>query len=109
MKSMIDLAINAIAITSTKPLNIVFKFAMWIGIFLGLSSVTQLVLFILDVTNVLPIPFLNHGIWLVINISLLLTTVLLLCLSLLAIYLGKTFSETQKRPFYVIESIKEPK
>ncbi|OQA79542.1 MAG: hypothetical protein BWY30_00126 [Tenericutes bacterium ADurb.Bin239] len=109
MKSMIDLAINAITITSTKPLNIVFKFAMWIGIFLGLSSVTQLVLFILDVTNVLPIPFLNHGIWLVINISLLLTTVLLLCLSLLAIYLGKTFSETQKRPFYVIESIKEPK
>lgn len=107
MKSMIDLAINSITITSTKPLNFVFKFAMLIGIIAGLSSVAQLVLFILEMTSVLVIPFINHGLFLVINIALILTTVLLLNLSLIAIYLAKTFNETQKRPFFVIESVKE--
>ncbi len=109
MKSMIDLAINAITITSTKPLNFVFKFAMFVGIMGFLSSLTQLVLFILEVTNVLVLPFLNHGLFLVINISIILTTIILLNLSLMAIYLAKTFNETQKRPFYVIESVKENK
>ncbi|MFA7449735.1 MAG: glycosyltransferase, partial [Bacilli bacterium] len=109
MKSMIDLAINAITITSTKPLNFVFKFAMFVGIMGFLSSLTQLVLFILEVTNVLVIPFINHGLFLVINISIILTTIILLNLSLMAIYLAKTFNETQKRPFYIIESVKENK
>jgi dolichol-phosphate mannosyltransferase len=109
MKSMIDLAINAITITSTKPLNFVFKFAMWLGIIFGLSAVTQLVLFILEMTKVLVLPFLNHGVWLLINVSLFLTTVILLALTIISIYLGKTFNETQKRPFYVIESVKENK
>ncbi len=109
MKSMIDLAINAITITSTKPLNFVFKFAMFVGIMGFISSLTQLVLFILEMTNVLVIPFINHGTFLAINIAVILTAIILVNLSLIAIYLAKTFNETQKRPFYVIESVKDNK
>lgn len=109
MKAMIDLAINAITITSTKPLLFVFKFALTLGIITGLSVLTQLIFFILGVTGVFLSPILDHTFWALINVGLVLTTIVLLALTIIAIYLGKTFNEAQKRPFYVIESVKEHK
>lgn len=107
MKSMIDLAINAITITSTKPLDMVIKTTVFMGGLTFFSALLQLVFFILDITNVLTLLWLNQSLFLLINILFFLTTLVLASLSLIAVYVGKTFNESQKRPFYVIESVKE--
>lgn len=107
MKAMIELAVNSITITSTKPLNYIVKFSVFLCCFFALSSLTQVVFYILHVTNILNSGPISHSLWLLINILLLLILAIFCALSLIAVYLGKTFNETQKRPFYVIESIKE--
>lgn len=109
MRSMIDLALNAITITTVEPLHFIFKFALMFGVMTVLSSITQLVLFLLKVFGVLPLPGLNHGVFLIINIMLVGLTFILTSLSLIGLYLGKLFNETQKRPFFIIESVKEGK
>lgn len=102
MKSMIDLALNAIVSTTTAPLRFIFKSAVWLFILTMLSGVTELI-FYLALRNI----FVNHTIWLLANIGALLTVFLLANLSILALYIEKTFIEAQNRPFYVIESVKE--
>lgn len=104
MRSMIDLALNAIVSTTTRPLRFVFKFAIWFGIIGFLSVVTQIVLYFVLTT---PVQIINHLIWAFINAGLILTSVILLNLSIIALYLEKTFIEVQNRPFFVIESVKE--
>lgn len=108
-KSMVDLAINAITITSTKPLLVVFKMAIVLLIISGLSFLSQLVFLILELTQTFVTPLLNQTLWTVITLSLFLTTIVLMALAIIAIYLGQTFNETQKRPFFVIESVKDGK
>lgn len=104
MRSMIDLALNAIVSTTTRPLRFIFKFAMWFGVSGFLSVITQIILYFVLTT---PSLLINHFIWAVINAALISTSVILLSLSIMALYLEKTFVEVQNRPFYVIESVKE--
>jgi RsiW-degrading membrane proteinase PrsW (M82 family) len=75
----------------------------------GLSFVTELTLFLINLFNNSLLVGVNHPLWLVINMILLVGTFLMFALGLIAIYVGKTFIESQKRPFFIIESIKENK
>lgn len=102
MKSMIDLALNAIVSTTTAPLRFIFKSAVWLFFLTMLSSVTELVFYLAFKTIVI-----NHTVWLLANIGALLTVIIVANLSILALYIEKTFIEAQNRPFYVIESVKE--
>lgn len=104
MRSMIDLALNAIVSTTTRPLRFIFKFAVWFGVVGFLSVATQIVLYFVLTS---PAPIINHLIWAVINAGLILTSIILLNLSIISLYLEKTFIEVQNRPFFVIESVKE--
>lgn len=107
MRSMIDLALNAIVSTTTRPLRFIFKFAVALGLIGLLSIITEVVLYFLfrNSTTV----FINHFIWMLSNLMIVLTTIILGSFSIIALYLEKTFVEVQNRPFFVIESVKENK
>jgi glycosyltransferase involved in cell wall biosynthesis len=107
--SMFDLAFNSIISTTIKPVYWPLKLAVFLAIMTGLSFVTELTLFLINLFNNSLLVGVNHPLWLVINMILLVGTFLMFALGLIAIYVGKTFIESQKRPFFIIESIKENK
>jgi len=105
--SMFDLAFNAIISTTIKPVYWPLRFSLVFGGLTGLSIVTQIVLFIINLVNPTTLTMFNHPLWLVLNIMLVAFTIIIFFLGLIALYVGKTFIESQNRPFFIIESIKE--
>lgn len=100
LKSMLKLAVDSIASTTSVPLVWPLMAASVFFIFTALSFVTQLTLFF-----ILSIDITIHIIWLIANIFLLITSILFFMLSIMSLYLSRVFIETQNRPFFIIESI----
>ena len=106
-RSMFDLAINAIISSSIKPVYWGLKIAIGIGVITGVSSLTELVLFTINLVNSSLLNGINHPLWFLLNVLFFVTTILLFVLGIISIYVGKTFVEAQKRPFYIIEDVVE--
>jgi glycosyltransferase involved in cell wall biosynthesis len=107
-KSMIDLASDSIVITSAAPLRIIFKITIALGIITLLSIVSEVVFFILYLCNIkLGFTDMTLLVWLILNVICLLSTLMMLSLSLISEYVGKTFKEIQHRPFFLIDEVIE--
>jgi len=105
-KSMFKLAGDAIAASTSAPLNWPIKFTLGSFLVTGLSAFVQLLLFILGATNVItPTTESWQQTWLLINIGLFLFTIVMFFLSIMALYLARVFIETQNRPFFVIDKV----
>jgi len=105
-KSMFKLAGDAIASSTSTPLNWPLKFTVLFSFIFALSAAAQLVLFILGITNVMtPLADVAHLAWLTINIVALLFLFTMFFLSVMALYLARVFIETQNRPFFVIDEV----
>lgn len=105
-KSMFKLAGDAIASSTSTPLNWPLKFTVLFSLIFALSASAQLVLFILGITNVMaPLADIAHLAWLTINIVALLFLFTMFFLSIMALYLARVFIETQNRPFFVIDEV----
>ena len=100
LKSMLKLAVDAIASTTSVPLVWPVQIFMLVAFIFGLSVLAQFILFftISLSENVLLI-------WLLGNIILFLFTLLFFVLSILSLYLSRVFIETQNRPFYIIDEV----
>ncbi len=100
LKSMLKLAVDAIASTTSVPLVWPVQIFMLVAFIFGLSVLVQFILFftITLSENVLLI-------WLLGNIILFLFTLLFFVLSILSLYLSRVFIETQNRPFYIIDEV----
>ncbi|MEY3692393.1 MAG: hypothetical protein RLZZ388_564 [Bacillota bacterium] len=100
LKSMLKLAVDAIASTTSVPLVWPVQIFMLVAFIFGLSVLAQFILFftITLSENVLLI-------WLLGNIILFLFTLLFFVLSILSLYLSRVFIETQNRPFYIIDEV----
>ena len=102
---MFRLAIDSITSSSVAPL-------MWstiiglIGCFtFGLLFVTDLILYIIQLTNITFIPRFN-GLGFLILISIFLgVSIILVFLGLIGIYISKITIESQDRPVYIIEEL----
>jgi glycosyltransferase involved in cell wall biosynthesis len=100
LKSMLKLAIDAITSTTSMPLiwpTYVFTVTM---ILFGVSTLSQLIIFFLNL-----IPMQAHGFWLIGNLLLLLFSGLFFLMAVIALYLSRVFIETQNRPFYIIDDV----
>ena len=100
LKSMLKLAVDAIASTTSVPLVWPVQIFMIVAFIFGISVLLQFILFftITLSENVLLI-------WLLGNIILFLFTFLFFVLSILSLYLSRIFIETQNRPFYIIDEV----
>ncbi|HOJ45537.1 MAG TPA: glycosyltransferase family 2 protein [Bacilli bacterium] len=105
-KSMFKLAGDAIASSTSTPLNWPLKFTVMFSVIFGMSVIAQLLLFILGITGVMtPLADVAHLAWLTINIVALLFLFTMFFLSVMALYLARVFIETQNRPFFVIDEV----
>lgn len=105
LSAMINLAKNSIVSVSTKPLEISIAITIFLGVLFGLSSVSELVLFILKLTKVLPINEVALWGWLVINVVLLMATFICGILAIQSLYLGKVSDEATHRPSVIIKEV----
>ena len=46
-----------------------------------------------------------HFMWILLSAMIWLTSIILLALGIIGLYLGKTYTETKHRPHYIIEEI----
>jgi len=100
LKSMLKLAVDAIASTTSVPLVWPVQIFIFILILFGLSATTQIILFFtLSLSEVVMLS------WLVGNLILFLFSLLFFVLSILSLYLSRVFIETQNRPFYIIDEV----
>ena len=100
LKSMLKLAVDAIASTTSVPLVWPVQIFIFILILFGLSATTQIILFFtLSLSEVVMLS------WLVGNLILFLFSLLFFVLSILSLYLSRVFIETQSRPFYIIDEV----
>jgi len=108
-KSMFKLAGDAIAASTSAPLNWPLKFTIAFSFVLSLSIMTQLILFILGITNAMaPLGSAYHQPWLIINFIGWCFAVIMFFISIMALYLARVFIETQNRPFFVIDKVFKP-
>ncbi len=106
-RSMFDLAFNAIISTTIKPVYWPLRFSLIFGGITGLSILGQIITFVISHFNPGSLTMINHPLWLILNVILVSFSIVIFFLGLIAIYVGKTFIESQHRPFYIIESITE--
>jgi dolichol-phosphate mannosyltransferase len=100
LQSMMKLAVDAIASTTSVPLVWPVQVFLTVGIFFAISVFGQFVLGIF-----FSLEAIIHLVWLVTNIIILMFVLLFFILSILSLYLSRVFIETQNRPFYLIDEI----
>ncbi len=100
LQSMMKLAVDAIASTTSVPLVWPVQVFFAVGTLFAISVIGQLSLFIF-----LRMEPTIHLIWLATNIIVLMFVLLFFILSILSLYLSRVFIETQNRPFYVIDQV----
>ena len=100
LQSMMKLAVDAIASTTSVPLVWPVQVFLTVGIFFAISIIGQFVLGIF-----FSLEAIIHLVWLVTNIIILMFVLLFFILSILSLYLSRVFIETQNRPFYLIDEI----
>jgi polyisoprenyl-phosphate glycosyltransferase len=100
LQSMMKLAVDAIASTTSVPLVWPVQIFLAVGTLFAISVIGQFSLLIF-----LPIEATIQLIWLATNIIILMFVLLFFVLSIISLYLSRVFIETQNRPFYVIDQV----
>jgi dolichol-phosphate mannosyltransferase len=100
LQSMMKLAVDAIASTTSVPLVWPVQIFLAVGTLFAISVIGQLSLLIF-----LPIEATIQLIWLATNIIILMFVLLFFVLSIISLFLSRVFIETQNRPFYVIDQV----
>ena len=105
LSAMINLAKNSIVSVSVKPLEISIKVFVCFMVLFMLSALAELTLFILKLTNVLPLSEIALWAWLVINVLLFVATMICGVLAIQSVYLGKVVEESAARPSVIIKEV----
>jgi dolichol-phosphate mannosyltransferase len=98
-KKRMNLALSAIIAFSDKPLRLITKFGFFIALVSFLFGILLLIKSLLYGSPVMG--------WSSLIVSLyFIGGIIILILGIIGIYIGKIFSETKKRPLYIIQSTK---
>jgi polyisoprenyl-phosphate glycosyltransferase len=100
LQSMMKLAVDAIASTTSVPLVWPLQVFLTVGTLFAISVIGQVVVGIF-----FSLEAIIQLIWLATNIIILMFVLLFFILSILSLYLSRVFIETQNRPFYLIDEI----
>ena len=100
LQSMMKLAVDAIASTTSVPLVWPVQVFLTVGTLFAISVIGQVVVGIF-----FSLEAIIQLIWLATNIIILMFVLLFFVLSILSLYLSRVFIETQNRPFYLIDEI----
>ena len=105
LKSMVNLALDSIVSLSVEPLKFPIKLGIFFGCLAGISAVTELVFFILNLCNVTHLTELTLWGWLIAWLVVGFFAATMLVFGLFGIYLGETVTESRGRPTVIIDEV----
>lgn len=106
LKSMINLATSSLTSLSTKPLSWSLPITITLFCLFFLSSIAELVLFILQICDVYHfLSEVGYWGWAIINVVLLLGFIIGFMLTVLSLYTAKVVEESQNRPSVIIREV----
>ena len=106
-KKMITYALDIISVTTSKPLYLPIIVSFFSSFFFFFTSLITFILYILNMTNVLPYSGLYFTFFLI-NFILLIFSLLVFIIGILAVYLHNILINTRSRPNNIIESVRKP-
>ena len=106
MSSMFSLAVSSTVSLTNRPLEWSIHLTLILGLIFCVSSLTQLGLFIAALlSKVQIITELWNAVWLICNVMLILSTVILFSIAVLSQYAGRSLDESRRRPAVIIEEV----
>ena len=103
---MFYLAIYSTVSLTNRPLEWSIYLTILIGLLFAISTFTQIGFFTAYlISNYLLISEFWNGIWLICNVMLFLTTIILFVLAVLSQYSGRSLDEVRKRPAVIIKEV----
>lgn len=104
-KAMFSLAISSTISLTVRPLEWSIGLTIGLGLIMVLSWVSELVFFILQLSEVFFIGSLALWAWLIINIVLSVGTLIMFVIAILSQYIAKNTIETLARPAVIIDEV----
>ncbi len=104
-KAMTSLAIASTVSLTTRPLDWCIGWTMLTGIVTMLSIISEIVIAILLATNILTFSWIYMVVWLGINITLLIASVIMVQLTIMSQYLAKDVLEARNRPDVIVDEV----
>ena len=103
--AMFNLALSSIVSLTTSPLRWSIGVTIGSGAIFGVSSLTELVLYICYLCGFNGISPLSYAIWLIVNVMLLISTFVFFLLGVISIYLSQAVEDARNRPTVIINKV----
>lgn len=105
IRSMFNLALSSIVSLTTRPLRWSIGVTIFFSCTFLLSAVTELVLYILALNNIVNISNFGFAIWLVVNVMLFIACFMFFVLAVISVYLSQAVEDARRRPTVIVNKV----
>ena len=105
IRSMFNLALSSIVSLTTRPLRWSIGVTIFFSCTFLLSAVTELVLYILALNNIVNISNFGFAIWLIINVMLFIACFMFFVLAVISVYLSQAVEDARRRPTVIVNKV----
>jgi len=105
IRSMFNLALSSIVSLTTRPLRWSIGVTIFFSCTFLISAVTELVLYILALNNIVNISNFGFAIWLIINVMLFIACFMFFVLAVISVYLSQAVEDARRRPTVIVNKV----
>jgi len=105
IRSMFNLALSSIVSLTTRPLRWSIGVTVFFSCTFLISAVTELVLYILALNNIVNISNFGFAIWLIINVMLFIACFMFFVLAVISVYLSQAVEDARRRPTVIVNKV----
>ena len=105
IRSMFNLALSSIVSLTTRPLRWSIGVTVFFSCTFLISAVTELVLYILALNNIVNISNFGFAIWLIINLMLFIACFMFFVLAVISVYLSQAVEDARRRPTVIVNKV----
>ena len=105
IRSMFNLALSSIVSLTTRPLRWSIGVTVFFSCTFLISAVTELVLYILALNNIVNISNFGFAIWLIVNVMLFIACFMFFVLAVISVYLSQAVEDARRRPTVIVNKV----
>ena len=105
IRSMINLALSSLVSLTTRPLRWSIASTIFFGSTFLLSSIVELILYIIALNVNIGISPLGFATWLIVNVILFISTFIFFTLAVISVYLSQAVEDARRRPSVIVNKV----
>ena len=105
VSAMFNLALSSIVSLTTRPLRWSIGVTIFFGSTFLLSAITELVLYLVNLSVDIGISPLGFGVWLIVNVLLFIACFIFFVLGVISIYLSQAVEDARRRPTVIVNKV----